>query len=119
MSLDVNWRATAVIATCYFALTAFNFLFALPIGYASVHVLALLIFLSGPAGLLPALLTTPESWAMSVLSTYVGATCLLAPCLTLSCHRQARVSVPAIVVTVLLWIVGGVFAVSNVLAFAA
>ena len=116
--MDINWRAVTVIATCYFWLTAFNFVFAIPIGYASLRLLYLWIFLSGPAGTLPALQTTPERWAVELIAGYLVATCLLAPFLALSCHRKARVSIPAILATVVLWFVAGVFAVSSVFAFA-
>ena len=117
--LDINWRAVAVIATCYFWLTAFNFVFALPIGYASHRLLMLWIFLSGPAGILPALQTTPESWAAQLIALYLVATCLVAPFLALSCDRRPRVRIPARVATIILWLVAGIFAVSSVFAFAA
>jgi hypothetical protein len=117
--MDINWRAARLIAIGYLALSAFHFVFAIPIGYVSVGVLWFLTFLSGPAGFLFALVTTPASWAMEIVAWYFGATCLLAPFLTLSCHRKVRVSTPSCVVSALLWLATGFLAVCYVFAFAA
>ena len=117
--MDINWRAARLIAVGYLALSAFHFVFALPIGYASVGALWFFTFLSGPAGFLFALVTTPGSWTLEIVAWYFGATCLLAPLLTLSCHRKARVSYPSIAVAVLLWLVVGFLAVAYAFAFAA
>jgi hypothetical protein len=56
---------------------------------------------------------------MTVLSVYIVGTCALAPFLTLSCHRNARVSVPSRAAAALLWLVAGFFSVAYVFAFAA
>ena len=117
--LDVNWRAVRFLAIGYGALSAFNLVFGLPIGYVSIKLLWLLLFLSGPAGILLGLLTTPGSWAIETVSWYVGGTCLLAPLIVLSFHRKALVSTPSIIVAALLWLCTGFFAVCYVLAFAA
>lgn len=118
-SLDINWRAVIWIAIGYLALSAFNFVFALPIAYASLGVLALLTFVSGPAGFLFALVTMPERFMTSVVVTYCVATCLLALFLMLSCHRNARVSKPSSIVAALLWFLSGFIAITHVFAFAA
>ena len=117
--MDINWRAARFIAIGYLALSAFHFVFALPIGYASVGVLWFFTFLSGPAGFLFAFVTMPERFTMTIAASYFAATCLLAPFLTLSCHRKARVSTPSRVVAALLWLVTGFIAVTYVFAFAA
>ena len=116
---DINWRAVRFIAMGYLALSAFNFVFALPIATASLAALGLLTFVSGPAGFLFALVTTPASWTMQIAAWYLGATCLLAPFLTLSCRRKTRASTRSRVVAALLWLVTGFLAFCHVFAFAA
>ena len=116
---DIDWRAARFIAIGYLALTAFVCVLALPIASASLGLSWVLVFLSGPAGMPLALVTTPARFAMTVLSLYIVGICALAPFLTLSCHRNARISVPSRVVAVLLWLVAGFFSVAYVFAFAA
>ena|SRR5687767_8018335 len=115
--MDINWRAAGLIAIGYLALSAFNFVFALPIANASLGALGFLTFFSGPAGFLFALVTNP--WTVQIVVSYVVATCLLAPFLTLSCHRKARVSTRSRVVAASLWLGAGFFAFCHVFAFAA
>jgi hypothetical protein len=117
--MDINWRAAGLIAIGYLALSAFNFVFALPIANASLAALGFLTFFSGPAGFLFALVTLPERFTTTVVVTYFVATCLLAPFLILSCRREARVSTRSRVVAASLWLVAGFFAISYVFAFAA
>ena len=117
--MDINWRTAGWIAIGYLALSAFNFVFALPIVYLPFWPLAFLTLLSGPAGFLFALVTMPERLTMTVVATYFVATCLLAPFLTLSCHRNARVSTRSRVVAASLWLGTGFFAFCYVFAFAA
>ena len=117
--LDINWRAACSIAIGYLAMSAFNFVFALPIANASLGALAFLTFFSGPAGFLFALVTMPQRFMATVVASYFVATCLLAPFLILSCHRKARVSNRSRVVAASLWLVAGFFAISYVFAFAA
>ena len=117
--IDINWRAAGLIAIGYLALSAFNFVFALPIAYLPFGAHAFLTLLSGPAGFLFALVTMPQRFIMTVVATYCVATCLLVPFLILSCHRNARVSTPSRVVAVLLWLAAGFIAVTHVFAFTA
>ena len=116
---DVDWRTARFIALGYLALSAFDFVFALPIARASLGVLALLTFLSGPAGFLFAFVTMPDRWALTIASSYVVTTCLLAPVLALSCHRKPRVSHPSRMVAGLVWPGVGFLAICYVFAYAA
>ena len=116
---DINWRAAGFIAIGYLALSAFNYVFALPIAYLPFWPLGFLTFFSGPAGFLFALVTMPQRFIMTVVATYCVATCLLAPFLILDCHRNSRVSTPSRVVAALLWFAAGLIAVTHVFTFAA
>jgi hypothetical protein len=116
--MDINWRTARWIAIGYLALSAFNFAFALPIANASLVALGFLAFFSGPAGFLFALVTTP-SLTVGIVAAYFVTTCLLAPFLTLSCHRKASISIRSRVVAASLWLGAGFFAFCYVFAFAA
>jgi hypothetical protein len=118
-SLDIDWRSARFVAIGYLALSAFNFAFAHPIAYASLGALGFLAFFSGPAGFPFAFVTLSDSWTMTIVVSYLVATCLLAPFLALSCHRKIRVSTPSRIVATLLWLVAGLFAVSYTFAYAA
>ena len=115
--LPINWRAARFLAIGYVSLSAFNVVFGLPLVVVSVGLLWLLVFLSGPAGILLGLLTMP-GWAMATIALYCGGACLFAPFLILSCHRDARVSALSCVVAVFLWPFAGFVSVAWVFAFA-
>lgn len=117
--MAINWRTAKWIAIGYLALSAFNFVFALPIAYLPFGALAFLTFLSGPAGFLFALVTMPTRFTVTVVATYCVATCLLAPFLILSCHRNTRVSASSSGIAALLWFAAGFIAITYVFAFSA
>ena len=116
---DIDWRAAGFIAIGYLALSAFNFVFALPIANASLALLATVTFLSGPAGFLFAFVTMPDRFFQTIACAYVVGTCLLAPFVVRGCHRQSRVSKTSRTIAVSLWFAAGFIAITYVFAFAA